>query len=849
MQDYVRMDDASRFAEQFYDTLLTTGYVDRAVNAGRQALFTAAPGTSQLGHPVPLPGAEVGPPVAARPGAARRAGPGRPVPPPARDRPALPGGGDPPAAQRVAANGDQPAGTAGAHPRRGGGGAGDPETEARTATLVIAGNYGRAKTSQLRGVYAAHARQVSRNATPLPLYLQANAFPLDDDLPEPLLARGIEATYAKFDVELTAADVARRLNQPCLLCVDGDDGADGRRLLKTFDCVRAFTQAHPHAAAVVTLDIEQLATIRKADPAIPVMVVQLLTPATVTQHLTALAASAADTPRQGQLKDLLAAIQRANLYDVASVPWLLSYLIRHAARGLPSRSQMIGRIVEENFAQADLPAGVRRLIHELFGRLAWHLQSHQALRIDGGHLYELIDQVRGRREWQLEELKAAALKTRILAPSDEDGARFCYPGFQSYYCARYLLGQPDGLALKMDDITATLGRRARVRLWEDTLVLLAGMVDAPDDLVTQVLAGSGSSHAEPAFLAARCLHEAALSKREVSRAVTTQVLDNLVWRSTPRKESSSAVRIRATECLSLLRDPVTIPHLFSIGAERVRPSNNGGRPEFELSGLRHAAIQVLLTMPDETARYVETRAQGLHAGQTERALKTMIDQWLAGDCDSLRTTFRTTTIDGLPAIVAFALATLGTDENLAFLSAEILNPAATDDTRWSLADALLHFNPAAVSRGPIARMCEVPALHPHAAYMIGRLRVATPESAEVRFLAGCLTSAAPQTRGVALRALAQLGDESHRELCQAIVAGDWDHVAAAIGPVTPSDHGPLRYNALESLRLIGDKESLEILRQSRLLGSRSGAYDTREGELTQLSYEVSEDVYWRVREV
>ena len=133
--------------------------------------------------------------------------------------------------------------------------------------------------------------------------------------------------------------------------------------------------------------------------------------------------------------------------------------------------------------------------------------------------------------------------------------------------------------------------------------------------------------------------------------------------------------------------------------------------------------------------------------------------------------------------------------------------------------------------------------------MIGRLRVATPESTEVRFLNDCLTSASPQTRGVALRALAQLGDDSRRELCQAIVTGDWDQVTAAIGPVKPHDHGALRYNALESLRLIGDKESLEVLRRARLLGSRSGAYDTREGELMQLSYEVSEDVYWRVREV
>ena len=130
----------------------------------------------------------------------------------------------------------------------------------------------------------------------------------------------------------------------------------------------------------------------------------------------------------------------------------------------------------------------------------------------------------------------------------------------------------------------------------------------------------------PSWPPAACTRRRSRSARSAS-AVTTQVLDNLVWRSTPRKESSSAVRIRATEALSLLRDPVTIPHLFSIGAERVRPSSNGGRAEFELSGLRHAAIQVLLTMPEETAHFVEHRAESPSAGQTERALKTLIDHW------------------------------------------------------------------------------------------------------------------------------------------------------------------------------------------------------------------------------
>ena len=33
------MEDARRFAQQFYDTLLTTGFADMAVNTGRRVLY------------------------------------------------------------------------------------------------------------------------------------------------------------------------------------------------------------------------------------------------------------------------------------------------------------------------------------------------------------------------------------------------------------------------------------------------------------------------------------------------------------------------------------------------------------------------------------------------------------------------------------------------------------------------------------------------------------------------------------------------------------------------------------------------------------------------------------------
>ena len=54
-------------------------------------------------------------------------------------------------------------------------------------------------------------------------------------------------------------------------------------------------------------------------------------------------------------------------------------------------------------------------------------------------------------------------------------------------------------------------------------------------------------------------------------------------------------------------------------------------------------------------------------------------------------------------------------------------------------------------------------------------------------------------------------------------------------------------HALESLRLLGDAESLEVLRKARKSEAWQASTDARQADLTQLSYEVSEDVYWRVR--
>src|SRR5262249_10528128 len=158
-------------------------------------------------------------------------------------------------------------------------------------------------------------------------------------------------------------------------------------------------------------------------------------------------------------------------------------------------------------------------------------------------------------------------------------------------------------------------------------------------------------------------------------------------------ESSAPVRVRATESLAMLHDVDSVPHLVSQVIGRVRPTFNG-EPTFELSGLRHAALQVLLTMQEETDAYLR-RPNGDSATPppTREAIGTLIDLWRKGDCSGLQEMFRTTTIEGLPAVIAFVLGTSGGSRNLEFLSNALLTPSLAEDAQWSIVDSLLFFDP------------------------------------------------------------------------------------------------------------------------------------------------------------
>lgn len=843
MQDFVLMEDAKRFAQEFYDTLLATGSADFAANAGRRTLYRPdsgnwaipalflAPKAEPLWQPDAILAAvqdlaakfREKPDVAAPfPIEVVRLGPGistqmETSPPGPRVR--LP--------DAVSS-------------------ALFPEKGDASPLVVIAGHYGRAKTAQLYYLYNEYASRVARGG-PLPLLTRLNDFQPADVSSAEAVARAVAKTYSDFaGIELSISVLTRRLSQPFVLLVDGDQDADNRKRLYAFECFADLTKGRTDASVVITLDqgsLEQVPSLTGAlasgssdsEGQTPIFLVQLLSPANIAQYVNSLPGDSG--------RALLQAIEHSNLFDLAGVPWLLSSLIRQSNRSILSRSGVIARISNGNFAAVNLPPGGRRIVQDLLGRIAWTLQTHQIQRLAGSGLYEVLDEVRGRREIPLEQLRAAALETKMVCPSEDDGIRFAYPGFQSFWCAQYFLDSGAGIGRHLDDVTATLGRRSRIRLWEDTLVLLAGLMDEPDRLVRRILSGSSLGAGEQTFLAARCINEARLSGRPIAPDVSLQVLDNLILRSSSLRERIASIRIRATECLGLLRDPTAIPHLVSLVMGLIRPVRDGVLT-FEVSGMRQAALQVLLTMQQEAEAYVRSLAADPNAKSSVQQLPELIRAWRAADSQALQAIFMRKD-EGIPAICAFVLAALG-DQNLEFLSEQIADPSAPTDTVWAIADAVLLFDPGKVTRFTLPRMRENSALHTPAAYIIGRLRIATPESEEAQFLNNCLRSSDAKTQGVALRSLAQLGDTRYRDLCEWVVTGRGTSPNREIPiPKKSKDRNLLRYYALESLRLIGTEATIEALRAARSWSADETA-DPQAIDLSQLSYQVTEDIYWRL---
>jgi HEAT repeat protein len=575
-------------------------------------------------------------------------------------------------------------------------------------------------------------------------------------------------------------------------------------------------------------------------PEVVVLSVQLMSVSTLMEYLDKL------PPQEGEL--LKSVVQNRGLFDIARVPWLLSRLLAHARTGTPirSRSSVIERINRDNLAGVNWSAGMYVRGEEALHSAAWCLQTGRKERLEGDELYELLTEVRGPRDVTLDSFRQWLTDSHILCSSGEDGVRFAYPGFQSFWCAKHMQSAGEGLDRILEDITASLGRLSRLRWWQDTLVLLAGLLECPDRLVRQILSGSSLIEGEQVFVAALCTNEARLSGREVGDDVTGQILDALIWRSHPQHEQSVAARIQAIEALGYLQCPDAIPHLVALALDPLRVGW-GGELNYEYSGVRFAAVNALLSMQKETFEYVRSQVEG--EGSLPPKLPELLDAWQRLDSDTIARLMPELD-ESLHAIAVFALSAIGGETNLQRLLEIFLAAETPEDVRWAAVDALRQFDPARVTTEAVAPILERPELAVFAAYLIGRLGLAQKGDAEWEFLIRCLRCSDSRCQGTALVSLAMLGYEGIRELAEALATETGEAIARSeLGPgggEEQPDWTRLRFYALDSLRYVGNEQSIEALRRARLSALQPGHRDDRSRQFRALSFAVTEEIYWRL---
>ena len=122
--------------------------------------------------------------------------------------------------------------------------------------------------------------------------------------------------------------------------------------------------------------------------------------------------------------------------------------------------------------------------------------------------------------------------------------------------------------------------------------------------------------------------------------------------------------------------------------------------------------------------------------------------------------------------------------------------------------------------------------------------MATEGTRQLEYLEQCLVHGMPAVQARALRALGSLQIDGKRALCESVVAANWAEVRRQgmnlPGEISEEDCNRLQIAAMESLREIGDLESISALRTARQ--QAVGMTIT----LRQLSFDVAEDIYWRL---
>jgi hypothetical protein len=856
MQDYIGMADAREFFAVFYRRLLDKGQVDLAVNNGRQvlrsdrqrddwsipALFSHLRSGS-LWRPDPLRASLVG----------------------AFGR--LPDAEMTPWPEMLQAI-EHTRGVSGYDPVEGAAG---PRfnlwerlvtcaTQPRGVT-ILTGPRGAYKSGQLRRLFR-DLGTAYRNATgdgPLPVLVTLSELAGGDSQTWPIFYRIWSRQTDNLDDQ-----IKRLAERRVVFLVDAEQELQGPARQQALQAIARLRSALPESSVIIAIDEPVLPTLVDVFDKMTLLVSQSLDKSQIVSYLKSLKGPAID-----RLADN---IRQRGFSDLAGQPRFLQHMLDLAAdgRALPSKRAVLDLIADiylRRVTTRDMP---RACVEHALERIAWDIQNGRGVTLEAPQVSARLAGVRGDREFGLGVLTHALVdECRLLLPSGDEGLRFAYGVMQSYFAARYLATAPDRERL-IEDITASLGRLARLRRWERVLILLGSMLPWPGDLLGAILAGSSLMDGEQLFVAVRCYQEA-VADRTAQQPPTTpggprvsgsadeslsdltsvakQLVDALIWRSSWDPTRPYADRRKALDRLvDLAAVLVTqehgtediIAHLIALACDPVEKETR----RYDWGGIRQGAASGLLALYQQANEYVTRHRTDL---------VELLGAWWALADDSARLRGILCNNDpGRSVIAAFALAQSPRDADRAFLLdayENIRDDNDANDVHWGIVNAVSTLDATWVQEHVIARWMAMDRERRtewrtiHTCFLIQKMTRAGDQARQ--YLADALLHGSLRVQARALRAYSKLQDpavdEWLRESCEAIVAGALEKVDTARIGITAAalDNIDFQCAALEALRDVGTAMSIETVRQAR-------AGRLRDRQVRQLSFQVAEEMYWRL---
>jgi hypothetical protein len=242
------------------------------------------------------------------------------------------------------------------------------------------------------------------------------------------------------------------------------------------------------------------------------------------------------------------ALEKTQLFDLASHPWLLVRIVERAQEEMarisadevwpPSRALLLKEVIEDKVHQIPRARGLQARALETMYTLARDLQFSRRTSLPLQEAIPIMTSVRGGREYELEEMLEQLIRVDLMAISGNESVRFLYQPLQSYCCAHALLNElpHDNAQRFWERITSSLGGINQVRWWFETLVLLCGLLPNPDELLEQIIYSESFAETEKVFLTARCLLESERVReyRKIRGSTATETLadqirDSLLW--------------------------------------------------------------------------------------------------------------------------------------------------------------------------------------------------------------------------------------------------------------------------------------------------------------------------------